>query len=488
MGFVVRNLDKIGGFPINVFVPPTFSPEYKIIIETSSESIDVTRDLIDGSYTDGITETIGNFSIIIDNSSQQYTNRISLYDKLKIYLDYGEPTTLVFTGLIERPSSTDNRMILTGRSSAVRTIGKLVTYSATEKARSEILKEIVDKYFMGIISTSGVDDDLEIATVNYVEKPFWEVVEELCSAGSYDAYIDANFVLYYFPSGSIINETEAIVNTVNLIETSDFSPDLQSVTNRVKVYGADNDGVRIIATAEDTASQSSYDIKEVVVTDSGLTTLEDAQAKADYELSKNLTPPIVGTVKCLLLPTLKPGERLRISDSYNGLLPTEDGYTIQKFTHIFSNDEPPQTEVTVQKERSSIPQILKKRIKFEYTVTDTENANEMKYSIVNTFDTDTGTHNNTKIESGSLYATSLPAEWVSPVFSLTYLPTQIESRFGGNNLAGVSVFFSTDGGGSYTYVPNTEVTSISSETSEYIIKVVFDSTSTELKTIGLYYK
>jgi len=488
MGFPVRNLEKIGGFPIHVFVPPVFNVQYKIIVETDTETIDITRDTIEGSYTDGITETIGNFAINIDNSYQQYSGRISMYDKLKIYLDYGTPTTLVFTGLIERPASTDGRMQLVGRSSAVRTIGKLVTYSATDIARSTILKEIVDKYFSGIISTAEIQDDLTTATVNYSEKPFWEIVEELCSAGSYDAYVDAYFILHYVPSGTITNETEAIVSTINLIETSDFSPDLQSVTNRVKIYGAESDDIRIIATAEDTESQAKYDIKETIITDTSLTTIDEAQARADFELSKNLVPPIVGTVKSLMLPTLRPGEKLRISDSYNGLSPSEDGYTIQKFTHIFSNDEPTQTEVTVQKERSSIPQILKKRIKFEYTVSDIDNANEMKHSYLNTFDTDSGTHSETKIESGSLLPTSLPAIWISDTIQLSIIPSYMESRISGNNLAGTAVFVSFDNGSTYTYLDNYISTQVSTDINTCRIKVVFDSELTELKTMGVYYK
>lgn len=488
MGFPIRNLQQIGGFPISIFVPPPFSPDYKIEVITSTETIDITRDLIEGNYTDGITETIGNFQFNIDNANQQYSDRISLYDQIKIYLDYGTPTSLVFTGLIERPAKTEGRMQLVGRSSAVRTIGKLVTYSATDTARSTILRDITTKYFDGIISLTGIQDDTGLATVNYNEKPFWEVVQELCSAGSYDAYVDANFVLYYFPSGSIINETEAIVSDINLIETSDFSPDLQSVTNRVKVYGKDEDNIRIIATAEDATSQADYDIKETVITDTSLLTEQEAQDRANFELSKNLVPPIVGTVQSLLLPTLKPGERLRISDSNNGLMPSEEGYTIQKFTHNFSNDEPPQTEITVQKERSSIPQILKKRIKFEYTISDTNNSNEMKYSKLFNFDIDNGTHTNTFIESGSLFATSLPAQWVSEAFTIGTTPSSFEGRLGGNNLAGCSIFISSDDGTTYTYLPSGLSVDVTPEIEQYKVKIVFDSTATELKTAGVYYQ
>jgi len=488
MGFAVRNLKKVGGFPIHIFIPAPYNPIYKIYVETATETIDITDSLLEGSYTDGITETIGNFELRIDNSAMQYTGRINLYDRLKIYLDYGtEATTLVFTGLIERPSNSNGNMILTGRSSAARTIGKLVTYSTTSTARSTILKEIVTKYFSGVITVTNVQDDTGLATVNYNDKPFWECVEELCSAGSYDAYIDANFDLHYFPSGSITNETEAIVHDVNLIETGDFSPDMQSIINRVKVYGANSGNIQILATAEDLASQTSYDIKESKVDDTSLITIEEAQVRANFELSKNVEPVIVGTVESLMLPTLQPGERLRISDTMNGLNPTTEGYTIQKFTHKFSNDDPPMTEVTVQKERSSIPQILKKRIKFEYTISDAYNPNEMDYSYVNYFNTDSGIHDGTFITSGYLTNTAISDSWISLPITLQKEATYFESRIESDDNDSVQIFISVDSGSTYTYLPNnTQITL--SPSSSMLVKVIFGAVGTKVETIGIYYK
>jgi hypothetical protein len=488
MGFAVRNLKNIGSFPIHVFVPPQFSPVYKIIIDNGTDQIDVTEALIEGSYTDGITETIGNFSIILDNSHQQYTGIIGLYNKVYMYLDYGDTaSTLVFTGLIERPSNTNQQMILTGRSSAVRTIGKLVTYAATNVTRSSILKDIVSKYFTGIITVNNVQDDTGLATVSYEDKPFWEIVQELCSAGEFDAYVDATFDLHYFPSGSITNETEAVVFDINLIETGDFSPDMQSITNRVKVYGSSNGDVQIIATANDVNSQTSYDIKEVVIEDSSIASEQEAQDKANFELQKDLVPPIVGTITCLMLPSLNPGERVRISDPLNNLLPSQEGYTIQKFTHKFSNDDPPKTELTVQKERDSIPQILKKRIRFEYTSNTASNPNEMEYSKVFEFNTASGITTNCDITSGALRPTSTIGTWISEQFTLTAPSTTFESRIVGSGLDAVSVFVSVDGGSTYNFLNPTIATTLTTGTTA-ILKVTFESDGWEIDALGLYYK
>ena len=394
---------------------------------------------------------------------------------------------MVFTGLIERPANSDNKMVLTGRSSATRTLGKLVTYSATAKARSEIVTDLISKYFDGIITTTNVQLDSGIATVNYSDKPFWEVIQELCSAGNYDAYVDATFDLHYFPSGTITNQTEAVVDGYNLISTGDFSPDMQSIINRVKVHGQEVNRIQILATAEDTLSQSLYDVKESKIDDTSIDSETEAQARADYELSKNLTPPTVGSVTSLLLPTLVPGERVRISDPLNGLAPSDEGYTIQKFTHKFSNDDPPQTELTVQKERSSIPQILKKRIKFEYTSTSSLNPNEMDYSKVFTFDTDSGTHSTTQIVSGVLKPTSTSGNWISEDITLSISATHFEARLDATGVTNISVFVSTNGGATYSYLaPNVQTTLTAG--SVIRVKVAFDASTPEINTLGIYYK
>ena len=390
----VRNIGSIGSSgnikPISgfVWIPPTDGSIYKIEVITNTTTYDVTTNLIEGEYTDGITQTIGEFSFKIDNSAEQYSNIFNIYDTVKVYMNYGATASVLkFTGLVERPSYTDNAIVLKGQGSAIRTTGKKITYSATNTARSTILIAIINKYFTGVIATTNIETDSELTTVKYEDKPFGEVIEDLCGAGGRDFYIDANFVANYFESGTRLNNTDAVVHESNLISTGDFSADLQGVVNRVKVYGVKKGNSFVLAKAEDTNSQAILrgDKRELIINDGNITTAEIAQIRADYELAKNKDPPIIGEITSLLLPTLSPGERIRISDPFNGINPTF--YTIQKYTHIFSNDDPPQTTLTIQKERVSIPSILKRRIKFESESTEIYGKEiELLYSLIENSD------------------------------------------------------------------------------------------------------
>ena len=489
----VRNIGSIGAtkpIQIHVWIPPIYNPKYKIEVEVSDgTTYDITNQIIQGEYTDGITETIGNFSFKINNSQQTYTDLFSLYDKINIYLDYGTTaTSLRFVGKIERISKSNYNLILTGRSSASRVLGKNITYSATNKARSTILSEIISENFSSILTTTNLSTDSTLATVNYFERPFWDIVEELCTAAEYDAYVDADSDFNYFASGSKQNTTEAVVHTKNLISTGDFAPDLQNVYNKVRVYGKKINNLPIIATASNTSSQTSYDIKDLKINDSSIDTVTQAQARADLELAKNKDPPTVGTILSLGLPTILPGEQIRISDPNNGLEPKY--YTIQKFIHKFSNDEPFQTELTIQKERISIPSILKKRVKFEYEVADNENPNDLDSTIIYDFTTDTGTHSSTEIDTElkilKVVSGQTSGTWISDSNEVDDTVTGIEVRMDGSSLEGTQLWVSLTGGEPYSQVNRDNSNTVSGNIIK--LKVILGNANTELNALAIYYK
>ncbi len=505
-----RNVTQIGKsrrvkpIPGHVWIPPTDGSIYKIEIVTSSQTYDVTDFILQGELIDGVTETIGSFNFEIDNSAQQYANAFSIYDTLNVYMNYGATATILkFSGLIERPSNRENKIILTGKGSALRAVGKNVTHSATDVARSDVLIAIIEKYFTGVITTTNVETDSTLITVNYEDKPFWEIVEEMCAAGGRDAYIDPNFDFHYFESGSRVNITDAAVHESNLVDTGDFSPDLQGVINKVRVYGQKNGKVIIVGTAEDTTSQTnlSGDIRELIINDNSIITTTQAQDRADFELAKNKDPPTVGEVKALLMPTLSPGEKVRISDPLNGIDPAH--YTIQNYRHNFSNDEPPMTTLTIQKERSSIPLTLKQRVRFDTDITEPNNPGEMDYSIIFDFsnvlaaDADAfGTHSDTEIDSTKGFLKVVDGgttgTWISDVVTAKGDITDGEARIEGTSLKDLSVFISLDAGQSYTQIGFNNFVSGGTATAEdgdqVRLKLVLGSANVEVSLAGVLYK
>lgn len=475
--------------PIQVFnwIPPALDYEHKITIVTDAGTTDITSDVVTGSYTDGVSETIGNFTITLDNTHQTYTGLFSLYDQVQVYSDYATTaTTLRFTGVIEKVSYTEEDITITGRSIASKVMGNNVTYAGTDYT-NVILSAILTTYASEVTQTN-IDTSTETdtsVTVNWYQKPFWECVLELCNRAGYDAYIDCNNDFHYFVSGSRLNASEAVVHDNNLIEVSDFTPDLTNVKNRIIVYGAVIEEMPIIWMAEDSTSIASYDVREEIITDTSIITPEQAKDRADYELSIKKDPPIIGEVSCDALATILPGEKIRISDPVSGINPGE--YVIRQFTQNFEDIE---TTLTIQKEQSTISKILKQRISFESESVEKDNPNEMHYSINYDFNTNVGYHTNTLIESGVLKTDGgTLGTWLSPLTTLDANLTAFDLRVNGDNIVNNLYWLSTNGGltwQSFSALKTKYTASIPG--TNIMIKVQINSATTLIDSLALLYQ
>lgn len=483
--------------PIHVYVPPKFNPVWKIEVETKSDTYDITDLLKDGEYTNGITENIGSFNLTIDNSGNRFTGVFKIYNKVKIYTDYGkEANTLRYVGLVEQiPKSFNktqgNNITLKGRGAAVRVIGKNIIYRAKDKTRSEILKEIIDKYFPDKITTNNIEETTDKVDVNYFEKPFWEVVKELCKGAQYDAFIDVNFDFNFFEKGSRKNETEVVNHDYNLIETGNFADDIEEMANKVRVYGQTEEGLPIIASSQDEDSQGLVDgdIKELKINDTSITSSSQAKTRADYELLKNKDPISIGEITSLMLPTLEPGQILFITDPLNGLEPKY--YAVQKYKHKFSNDNPPETTITIQKEKLSIPEIMKKRIDFETRTTENRNPYDLDNSLVWDFEEDEGSHENTKIDTDNnvlkLQDGYSEGVWTSDVYNIEKEGAgEFYLRVEGEKISNVISSISVDGGSTYTPTTIGDRQTISG--SDVRVKLNINSPDVEIKEVVVYYK
>ena len=484
----VRSLRHI---PIFSWIPSIYDMEFKIeIVDSSGNTYNITDEIVEGEYTDGVTETIGNFTFTIDNTDEDYTGKFSLYDEIRIYMDYAtSATTKVFTGLLEKVSTKGEDIVITGRSIASRVMGVTVTYAATDYTH-EILSTILTNYVSyitktNIDTTEATDNSI---TVNWYQKPFWECVQELCNRSGYDAYIDANSDFNYFVSGTRNNNTEAVVHDHNLEEVGDFTPDLSIVKNRIIVYGAKVEGMQIIWTAEDSNSINLYDVSEEIINDSSVVTTAQAQARADYELSIRKDPPIVGEITSLGLPTILPGERIKISDPDSNIQPNY--YNIQKFTHKFSSDDVPLTILTIQKEINTIPKILKKRITFETQATDMENPNEMRYSWNFDFNTDSGVHTNTEITDSllQLQTGQSSGNWISELNDVDANVTAFELRATGEDMSNASFAVSTDNGTNWQSISLNTAQNSTPPGENLKIKVTLSATTARLNSLCLLYK
>lgn len=486
----VRNLKNIQP---HIWIPPAYSANFKITVTRTDGTVDdITDSLLSWKIQDGVTESIGAFEFSIPNPNDYYTSLWQDLAIFKFYADYtgSTPTTLRFRGRIERPSNQNNNLKCTGRSEALFLVEANVSKIYNGVDTAVILLDLINTYGQSrydvslIPATSGTT-----LTVNWIDRPFLDCFIDLCNAAGYDGYIDCNLFVRYFATGTVNNDTDIIVHDQNLIEVGDFTPDKTRVKNKIRVYGATVDGVQVIYTANDSASQTSNGIRVKNINDDSITSQDQAKELGDFELVQNKNPPVIGDVKSVMLATIQPGENIRISDPMEGLNPTY--YNANHYVTEF-DDSGFFTTITINKEARTIAHIFKQNIETQSKSQQTSsNIENLDFSAIELFNSDSGTHSGTVIQDGVLKLSGVaPGTWTSPVINTAdqlYL-NQIRVVLSGDNIPGVTLQMSANGGLNYEAISIKTLTTISSSLgSNIILRITLGENSSQVDSFSIQY-
>jgi len=152
---------------------------------------------------------------------------------------------------------------------------------------------------------------------------------------------------------------------------------------------------------------------------------------------------LIGEITSMGLATIQPGEKVAISAPFSNLPPNH--YKILAYKHDFEGFM--RTILTIEKEPKKIYHVMRDRINKEENLSEKENPNEMRYSWIDTFDADSGTHSDTEITDGRLKLQSgSTGNWVSEVNTVSLEVSSCEIRVKGDALPGTQYFVSTDNG------------------------------------------
>jgi len=463
-----------------IWIPRVHSINWKVLINTTN----ITADLLKCECTLAATEEIGSFKIELDNNSEEYTGKWSGGETVKIYLDFADATTEVFRGYIERIKNIHGGkgyiLEITGRHVAGELLDITVTESYSNKRIDDILKDIVTKYATGFTYNKATYPCSIKATVNWSHKPFWECVIDLCNLASYDCYVNNAKALIFFSEGSILNTKEAAIWNDTLLSVEGLGEDTVDVKNKIIVYGEDDEGMPIIYTAEDAASQAAYNIKERIIKDADIRTMNEAKERAEAELALLKQPETRGKVKTILAPGLNPGEMMWIS---NPVQKIHGIYKIIKFTHKILEDV---TICVVERERI-LPHVFKKRMARELALEEILNPFKLKYSYNFTFDDDTQveSHSNTQTLDGSLQL--IPGETSGTMISKAKIAeiniSKTELRLIGQDLAISRFWISVDNGISWESVTENTLHTVTGTGKKLKVKVQLRSDSANPKPL-----
>src|SRR3990167_4477175 len=287
-----------------IWLPQTSYPIYKLTVEKDGVEEDITSLAPMIEIEDGINEIIGRFSFEIYNFNNKHTGKWTGMEIVRFYADRASSaTTLRFRGRIEKLSYTRDKLRAVGRSESLNFMNRTISQDYNNIECSQILSSLVTTYRPDTsFTTSNINASATNLTVSWINKPFWDAVNELSIASGFDVYLDANKDFHFFKSGTVDNNNEAIVHDQNLIEVKEFADDINLVTNKIVIYGANLDGIPILYTSEDDNSQSLYGIREQIINDSNMLSKVQAQEFADFKLQNSKDQQIVGEVKGVFCP------------------------------------------------------------------------------------------------------------------------------------------------------------------------------------------
>jgi len=478
-----------------VWIPPSVMSAYLIKISTDSQTYEVNKYCEKASFKFPIAPSVGSCDVVLLNPEDKFTDKFSSGDTIELYKDYGTTaSTLRAKFIIESVDQSNHKVTLKAKGMAKELIDIHITGSYSEQEIADILKDVIDQVNAQISTNFTYDEYVnntgETITISFNNKSAMECIEILCNIAGFDFYVDKDKKCHFFEEKSIENTVDAVVHNYNLLKIKGFSRDVDKVKNRIVVQGAVVDGIPILYTTKDVPSILDHGTREEPITDTSLTTYEEAKKKGDVELAMKKDPPIIGEVESTLLVSLNPGDMLRVSAPSAGIAP--DTYKVVEFEDIIANNDIPKTKIKLEKWKPSIPLEFRDLFLKQKESQDIVNINKLEHSYFFSFDDSTNIDDSNSSDydtsDGYLIFTSASGYMQSAARDTGSNVSKYEVRASGENLVGSVIYkVSVDNGLTWQTVDLNTLTTPTSEGHQLKIRVETSSTDAKIATLALLY-
>jgi len=249
-------------------------------------------------------------------SSAEKETVFSHYDDVKIY---GESGNTIFRGRIEEmsPDHTSDITEVSGRDYLSELLDKFVVEAYTDKLRSYIVDDIVEKNSTHLtranVQASPADSEI---TYTY-KSSVWDVLVQCAGEDEYRFWVDVNNDLHYVPKGYTDSGLTLILGTDD-IYSFNIEERSKEIINRYTIYGGGTP--QVIVMLEDMESQEYYGIvKEKRIIDDQVDTVALATAQAEAYLAENAWVLDMITFEVDGYETLNAGELIHVTISSHSI-------------------------------------------------------------------------------------------------------------------------------------------------------------------------
>jgi hypothetical protein len=477
--------------PMFLWIPPDRTIKRNVTIN----GVDVTDDILSGKFTRSIIGEDMGFEVSLENSGEKYTGAFEIGQIVAFNMDFSNGTTKQFEGKIEnirRNSSSSFELKIVGSHYTTKLLDITVTAEFANAEVSSILTNIIDNYLPGF-TYNNVQVTSTNTNVKWNNEPFFDCVTDLMKFSGYDCFIDDYKDFHFFLQESHTNENEAIVWNDNLIELSGFGQDIVDVRNKVIVYGQAGD-LPVIHTSQDLDSQSSYEIKERVLTENTATSEDLARDIGDAEIDSIKNPPTKGTARAYWMYQLNPGDMLYVVHPAYDLT---NLFRVIKYTFYFPF---PDMDVFFSKDLT-VSKLFRERVQKSKSMENIVNPYKMLYSYNFTFDDvtniDSVSSNNITVNNSNLQVNLGTSGTMITLTKNTLIEvSQVHLLVNGTQLTGTEnsityqteFYISADGTGNWQQITADALTNVISIGTQLRLKIVLNSTFTKIDSIALLFK
>ena len=471
--------------PQFIWIPPDRDTKWIIKIDGT----DISDDILSATFTRGIIGEEVSCEIELENSGEAYTGRFSANNIIQFLFDFTGGTTIQWEGKLEEIKSkigigfTYN---LKGSHYQADLLDVTVTAEFNNSNVSDILKNIIDNNLIGFTYNNVETISVTITKIKWNNKLFADCVLDLMNFANADCFVDNNKDFHFFVKNTKENENEAVVWDDGLIELHGLGADSIDVRNKVIAYG-EAGGLPVLHTSTDSSSQSTFGVKERVITDTSIISDDQAKEAGDAEIELTKNPPTKGSAETLLMPLLNPGDSLYVVSPPHDIT---DKFRLVKYTFKLPNE----TMEVIFHQDIGIPQLFKDRIAKDIAQETITNPFKMLYSYNFTLDDlsqiNESASSNISVLDGKLKVmTGSFGIMISKTKTTISNVTKIHLLVIGEAIpSNVTFHISADGTDNYQQININEETIVSNTGTQFKIKVTINSASVLIDSLALLFK
>jgi len=325
----------------HIFFPKDrFKPKFRVELDHLNGTMeDITNYVESVTVPLKATEAIDTFNAIVDDPNNNFRNKFSGGEVVRVYIGYNTASKLMVTCRLEKWAysyqSTDGIKIKNiGGRAWPEFLDKKISIQFNKRPIENAISDIVGNYDDITFTVPGLKSNT--LSANYQRMSGFAIVRDICERFNLEFYITSLGVLTLVDPTTEISKitTDAIIIQQNLMGIESWETDTTTIKNRVFVNGKQDDFVTYMRTDNDEASQAQFWVKDKEVFDSAISDHDELTDRSSQELSKDLTSQVDGRMRCVGMEDARPGKRIYISAP--PLI--ENWYIVRSATHIVSEN------------------------------------------------------------------------------------------------------------------------------------------------------